>query len=78
MLPDRVSNPGPLTYESGALPMALRGLVKSLCCDLTHEHLINATIQICICMTKVLSSISTSLVVLNLKYFESKRSKFTM
>ena len=25
MLPDRVSNPGPLTYESGALPMALRG-----------------------------------------------------
>ena len=26
MLPDRVSNPGPLTYESGALPIALRGL----------------------------------------------------
>ena len=25
MLPDRVSNPGPLTYESGALPFALRG-----------------------------------------------------
>ena len=25
MLPDRVSNPGPLTYESGALAMALRG-----------------------------------------------------
>ena len=25
MLPDRVSNPGPLTYESGALPVALRG-----------------------------------------------------
>ena len=22
---DRVSNPGPLTYESGALPIALRG-----------------------------------------------------
>ena len=30
MWPDRVSNPGPLTYESGALPTALRGpaLVK--------------------------------------------------
>ena len=28
MLPDRVSNPGPLTYESGALPIALRGLGK--------------------------------------------------
>ena len=27
MLPDRVSNPGPLTYESDALPIALRGPV---------------------------------------------------
>ena len=25
MLPDRVSNPRPLTYKSGALPIALRG-----------------------------------------------------
>ena len=25
MWPDRVSNPGPLTYESGALATALRG-----------------------------------------------------
>ena len=25
MLPDRISNPGPLIYESGALPIALRG-----------------------------------------------------
>ena len=25
MLPDPVSNPGPLTYESGALSIALRG-----------------------------------------------------
>ena len=25
MSPDRVSNPGPLTYEAGALPIALRG-----------------------------------------------------
>ena len=28
MLPDRVSNPGPLTYESGALPIALRGSAR--------------------------------------------------
>ena len=28
MLPDRVSNPGPLTYESDALPIALRGPAK--------------------------------------------------
>ena len=27
MWPDRVSNPGPLTYESGALPTALRSPV---------------------------------------------------
>ena len=27
MLPDLVSNPGPLTYESGALPIALRSPV---------------------------------------------------
>ena len=25
MLPERVSNPGPLTYESGALQISLRG-----------------------------------------------------
>ena len=30
MLPNRVSNPGPLTYESGALPIALRGLATLL------------------------------------------------
>ena len=33
MLPDRVSNPGPLTYESGVLPIALRGpaLIWAVC-----------------------------------------------
>ena len=30
MLPDRVSNPGPLTYESGVLPIALRGPATAL------------------------------------------------
>ena len=30
MLPDRVSNPGPLTYESGAVPIALRGPASRL------------------------------------------------
>ena len=33
MLPDRVSNPGPLIYESGALPIALRGPVKKAECS---------------------------------------------
>ena len=31
MLPDRVSNPGPLTYESGVLPIALRGPAVARC-----------------------------------------------
>ena len=30
MLPDRVSNPGPLTYESGALLIALRGPARTI------------------------------------------------
>ena len=29
MLPDQVSNPGPLTYESGALPIAKASLIFS-------------------------------------------------
>ena len=37
MLPDRVSNPGPLTYESGALPIALRGPVIFEGTLLTHN-----------------------------------------
>ena len=39
MLPDRISNPGPLTYESGALPIALRGpvLFSIIHCDLALE-----------------------------------------
>ena len=28
MWPDRVSNPGPLTYKTGALPTALHGPAK--------------------------------------------------
>ena len=30
MWPDRVSNTGPLTYESGAIPTALRGLAGTV------------------------------------------------
>ena len=48
MLPDRVSNPGPLTYESGALPIALRGPAhKSMSageCSLAKPILIIVTI----------------------------------
>ena len=37
MLPDRVSNPGPLTYESGVLPIALRG-PAFLTCATVHSR----------------------------------------
>ena len=46
MWPDLVSNPGPLTYESGALPIELRGPASSILyllkyadfdCLLSHE-----------------------------------------
>ena len=39
MLPDRASNPGPLTYESGALPIAQRGPAR---CMETAVHGIKA------------------------------------
>ena len=41
MLPDRVSNPGPLTYESGVLPIALRGPAQCL----IIMHLLNRYCQ---------------------------------
>ena len=37
MLPGRVSNPGPLTYESGALPTALRGPAVNLENDVKND-----------------------------------------
>ena len=43
MLPDRVTNPGPLTYESGALPIVLRGLAYlQEICELLFIKLSNA------------------------------------
>ena len=42
MLPDLVSNPGPLTYESGALPTALCGPAVQEAVDLFKTgHLVN-------------------------------------
>ena len=38
MLPDRVSNPGPLTYESGALPIALRSPADFWGCFIKLKH----------------------------------------
>ena len=44
MLPDRVSNPGPPTYESGALPIALRGpATKNVLGGVTIVNLCNSS-----------------------------------
>ena len=37
MLPDRVSNPGPLTYESGALPIALCRPAHLVCKEISDK-----------------------------------------
>ena len=37
MLPDQVSNPGPLTYESGALPIALHGPAMTILLSVTEK-----------------------------------------
>ena len=37
MLPDRALNPGPLTYESGDLPIALRG--PASCGEKISQHI---------------------------------------
>ena len=40
MLPDRVSNPGLLAYESGALPIALRGPARTVVAILVEGHIL--------------------------------------
>ena len=49
MLPEWVSNPGPLTYESGALPIALRGLAADesfvICFLVVKELIFSSTLQ---------------------------------
>ena len=45
MLPDRVSNPGLLTYESSALPIALRGpAIEAFTCMGTGVQLFKASL----------------------------------
>ena len=46
MLPDRASNPGPLTYESGALPIALRGPAKLALKQIIQDFLFLALVAI--------------------------------
>ena len=46
MLPDRVSNPGPLTYESGALLIALCGSAQVYGTGI--DHIMAGIEQICL------------------------------
>ena len=52
MLPDRVSNPGPLTYESGALPIALRGPARLMV--VIHCHAFVLIYSMCSCQEQLL------------------------
>ena len=45
MLPDWVSNPGPLTYESGALLIALRGPALHCCMFVVNEYNFNVCME---------------------------------
>ena len=56
MLPDRVLNPGPLTYQSGALPIALCGLAKgqgSRRVKIGPVSKIDEILLYCVCMSSV-------------------------
>ena len=54
MLPDRVSNPGPLTYESGALPIALRGPACESVTSWTDKSSY-LRFLLCICLYEIVS-----------------------
>ena len=45
MWPDWVSNPGPLTYKSGALPTVLRGPVLMVLTEIVCKNYLNKTVH---------------------------------
>ena len=61
MLPDRVSNPGPLTYESGALPIALRGPAKLLCTSPIR-------VAISVCLGEVTTTLQYTWHIINIEW----------
>ena len=46
MLPDWVSNPGPLTYESGALQIALRGPAHDKTMYACKNHVLKLKVKV--------------------------------
>ena len=77
MLPDRVSNPGPLTYEAGALLIALRSPALPLHTDETAEAGISGSVRggavslaviLCShCIASLYSSVGTDYAVVTLE-----------
>ena len=55
MWPDRVSNPGPVTYKSGALPAALRG-PEVLGTIQNHLRKLNVVIAVNVSITSEIAS----------------------
>ena len=70
MWPDRVSNPGPLTYESGALPIALRSPAT-----IFSVYIVHLKSQITYLFVKFCCSISIFLSSANLIYRSTDISK---
>ena len=58
MLPDRVSNPGPLTYESGALPIALRGPALLIMFKIFYVHFYRPMAIFVVCYTSLVVSVT--------------------
>ena len=57
MWPDRVSNPGPLTYESGALPAFCKGLKNKFETALVNEPSVFEPVKVNCCKSQNLSSL---------------------
>ena len=60
MLPDRLSNPGPLTYELGVLPIALRGPANAASYCFSCYHLNKHEEQSDLCLIPRNLGITTS------------------
>ena len=76
MWPDRVSNPGPLTYESGALPIALRGPCSKLMRSLVNVSLKFQTFISQICQYFLLKNCEKLLRCKSFSHFSTKKSVY--
>ena len=69
MWPDRVSNPGPLTYESGALPIALRGPAHYMLLILVIRLFISFLLVLDCCILTKCTLVDSSIVICRTSLF---------